>query len=202
MLIKNRQDAGILFEEASDGGAGAGNKEGEGAGGTPTLEQVQQRLAEAEKALKIANKEAKERREKLEAIDAAEKERKDKDLSELDQLRKKFEESERKTQELAQRQRESAIRHAVEMAATQNRFHDPQDAYRQADLSGIEVDDQGQVSGVDAAIKALVSKKPYLIKPEAGGSDINAAARGRATAPTIDEVVERKRKTDDMYIPF
>jgi len=202
MPIRNLWRDAILFDNEGAGGSGDDSGNEQGGSETQTPEQLKAELEQVRKALKLANKEAQDRRKRLDEIDAAEKERQTKDLSELDQLRKKFEESERKAQELAQRQRESAIRHAVEMAATNSRFHDPLDAYRQADLSGIEVDDQGTVSGVDAAIKALVSKKPYLIKPESGGGDINASARGRSTAPSIDEVVAQKRATDPMYIPF
>ncbi len=57
----------------------------------------------------------------------------------------------------------ATIRHAVEMAAIEMQFIDPSDAYALSDLSEVTVED-GKVTGVDEALKALKKAKPHLVR--------------------------------------
>lgn len=145
-------------------------------------------------ALRKANREAAANRKRLEELEQAEQDRQQAELSEAERWKKKAEETERQLAEVTSRQRQLAIRHAVEMAAQRMNFHDAADALSLADLSSVEVADDGSISGVDEALKALAKAKPHLIKSQAGSApDINGNDRGRSRAPTNDELVQRKR---------
>ncbi len=61
------------------------------------------------------------------------------------------------------------IRHAVEIAAAGMDFQSPADAFDLADLTGVEITDDGEVTGVKEALEALVKAKPYLVKAQTGG---------------------------------
>jgi len=64
--------------------------------------------------------------------------------------------------------RRSAIQAAVIAAAARAGIADPEDAVRLADLEGVEIDEDGTVSGADEAVAALVEAKPYLRGEQAG----------------------------------
>ena len=170
-----------------------------GTGATPTAAEVEQLRA----ALKAANKEAAERRKKLDALEAAEAKRKEDELSEVEKADKRAKDAETKAQQLEQRWRDGMLRSAVTLAATQAQFYDPEDAYRLADLSSLTVNDDGTVTGVEDALKALVKAKPHLVKTttNAPPPDVNAQNRGRTTVPTTDELVAAKLRSGN-YVPI
>ena len=75
-----------------------------------------------------------------------------------------------------------------EVAAQELVFADPQaadDAFRLLDLGGVEIDDDGQVVGMDAAIKSLHDTRAYLFsQPQPIGAGINASdGRGPGAPP-------------------
>lgn len=152
-------------------------------GETPTLEQLTAELTRTREALKKANSEAAERRVKLQEIEEQEAERAKAEMSEIEKAQAEAKEAADALAQLKESTRSSAIRHAVEMAAAKANFTDPSDAYKLADLSSVDVGDDGTVAGVDEAIKALAESKPYMVKSErAPLSDINASKRGKQTA--------------------
>lgn len=84
-----------------------------------------------------------------------------------DAVAKETERAAKATQErdVAQAQvSETLKRTAVLMAATMAGFNDPSDAWTFIDKTTIALDDKGNASGVDGAIKTLIEKRPYLIK--------------------------------------
>lgn len=60
--------------------------------------------------------------------------------------------------------READLKSVLVSAASKAGFLDPMDAYAMLDKSAITIGDDGTVSGVEDAIKALVEAKPYLLK--------------------------------------
>jgi len=201
MLNTNRWRDAITHEQATDGGAGTGNDgANSGNAGEMSAEQLKAELERIRGALKLANSESAARRKKLDEIEAAETKRKEQDLTEAQKVAKRAEEAEAKAKDLEQRYRTTTIRHAVEIAAVKLEFADPSDAYLLADLTGVELDDAGKVQGVDKVLKALAAAKPHLIKRQQAG-DINAQNRGGAQAPTVDELVQRKRASGE-YMPL
>lgn len=84
---------------------------------------------------------------------------------------------------------ELTVSQALYLQAVRMGFHDPEDAVRLADKSGLTVEDD-KVKGVEDVLKALATAKPHLVKGRATGdaaasggvpaSDMNAAIRQRA----------------------
>ena len=190
-------DATMMMLAADAGGSGGGDGEGasdESGGETPTAEALAAKVAELQKALKAANREAAERRVKLQEVEDADKKRKEQEQSEVQRAQAKAAEAEQKLAKALADVQTRTIRHAVEMAAGRLNFHDPADAYALADLVDVQVADDGKVTGVEEALKALAKSKPHLVKLATTGGDINAGSRGSSRAPTVDELAAQKRR--------
>lgn len=173
--------------------------QGDGQGGTDVSAAEVERLRAA---LKAANAEAAERRVKLKELEEAETKRREAEMSEVEKAQKQAQEMKAEAERLQGELRNTQIRHAVEVAAVGMQFHAPADALSLADLSQVQIGDDGTVTGVEDALKALVKARPYLVKPSTpAGSDINAGSRGRQRAPSNDELVARKRASG-AYVPL
>jgi len=127
--------------------------------------------AELEKtraALKAANAESAARRKKLETYERSESRSKsgvDEAFDEeLARLKGELAAARTEAEQAQATARATAIRHAVETAAAALHFQDPADALTLADLTAVQVDDKGAVSGAAEAVKALADKRPYLLK--------------------------------------
>lgn len=85
------------------------------------------------------------------------------------------------------RLQELQIQIAVERAATKAGIVDSDAAYKLIDRSKVKVNNEGQVEGIDEAIKSLVESKPYLIGKGGSASTIgagsNPAEPGQKTHP-------------------
>lgn len=183
---------------------GAGGQDGKtpnGENGQPTAEQLAAELASLRAALKAANAESMTRRKKLDELEAAEEERKAAQLSEVEKAKKAQADAEARARATEERLRTAAIRNAVVLAASKANFYDPEDAFRLADLATVQVADDGAVTGVDDAIKALAKAKAHLVKVASGGGEINSTAAGRQTRPSADELVRQKRASG-TYTPI
>jgi hypothetical protein len=96
---------------------------------------------------------------------------------------------------------ERIVRSEVKAAAA-GKLNDPSDALRLLDLSGFEVDADGNVDEdeIAEAIEDLISKKPYLAAAQGGrrfqgGAD--GGARKEQKPPTLDErITEAQAKGD------
>ena len=152
-----------------------------------TVEQLRARL-------KRVNDESAARRHRIEELEAAEAQRKKDEMTEAERLKTEAEEAKAALENERTRQRERNIRHAVEMAAATMGFHDPRDAVVQADLSGVEIADDGGVRNVESALNALKKQKPYLLKT-GGDSNTNAGDGGTDEGISYDELKQRKEKS-------
>ena len=135
--------------------------------------------AELEKtraALKAANAESAARRKKLEAFEAFDEE--------LGRLKGELAAARAETEAVKATARNTAIRHAVEIAAGSLNFQDPADALTLADLSTVQVADDGAVTGAAEAVKALADKRPYLLKP--AGDALGTPRRATAQKPPAE----------------
>ncbi len=109
-------------------------------------------------------------RRRMQAADKA-KSKAEKALREK-QLAEKGELDRAKTETADAVKAKEGLEHAVEQLRLHNAFlssnaytwHDPEDALRLADLSDVEIDDDGKVHGLEEAIKKLATKKPHLLK--------------------------------------
>lgn len=189
------EDAGGM---PNNGGQDGGTP---GAGEQPTAEQLMAELASLRAALKAANAESMTRRKRLDELEAADEERKAAQLSEVEKAKKAQADAEAKARAADDRLRTAAIRNAVVLEASKVSFFDPEDAFRLADLGGVQVADDGTVTGVADALKALMKAKPHLVRAATTTVDINAAAAGRQTRPSADDLVRQKRASGS-YTPI
>ena len=140
--------------------------DGQGPQGTTEASQLD---ADAlAKELKAVRKEAAAYRTKLRQAEEDAETRKRAEMTELERLKADLEaERQARTEAEEQRQRQIA-RTQVIAAAARLGFNDPEDAIRMLDQSTLEVDDAGNIDGLDDALSALVKSKPYLIKSTTG----------------------------------
>ena len=147
-----------MSEETKTGGMSDGSQDGgmpNGDGGQPTAAELAAELERVKAALKTANSESASRRKRLEELEAAEAERTAAQLSEVEKAKKLAADAEVKAQAAEERLRTAMVRNAVVVAASKLNFHDPEDAFRLADLGDAQVGDDGKVTGVEDALKAL-----------------------------------------------
>lgn len=74
------------------------------------------------------------------------------------------------------------VRSAVVSAAAKAGFVDPDDAFALVDHGALDISEDGSVTGVDDAIRAIAKAKPYLVRPKATSS--TAAPAGGPQAPS------------------
>lgn len=95
---------------------------------------------------------------------------------------------------LASTLQDERIRYAVAITASGLHFRDPQDAFQMIDLATVEIDDDGKVQGVKAALEALAKAKPYLLEPEDDtGADLGSPPSGKRRSG-------RKSKLDEAAL--
>lgn len=159
-----------------------------------SLDEAMALLSEYKTQLKRVNSESAERRRKLASLEEAEVKRQQAEMSELDKLKVKLAETDDLYQQTLNDLTKLRIRHAVEMSASRLGFHRPEDAHQLMDWAGVEVDEEGNVKGIEEALKALVKERPYLIHQQQVAPDLNAQQRGAGGTRSQEEIVQRKRQ--------
>jgi len=138
--------------------------------------QLAAELEKTRAALKAANAESAARRKKLEAFEAFD--------DELTRVKTELAQAKADAEQTKAAARAAAIRHAVEAAAGSLSFQDPADALTLADLSTVQVAEDGAVTGAAEAVKALADKRPYLLKP--AGDALGTPRRQPAKTPPAE----------------
>jgi hypothetical protein len=146
-----------------------------------TLEELQAENVRIAAALTKANKEAEARRKKLDAIEAAEAARQQAAMTETDRLKAELEAERAKSAQADERARQTLIRAAFVSEAAKAGAAYPEDVHRLADLSGVDVDESGAVTGVTEAVKSLVDagRIPMAGKTPAPNLDGGAGGNDR-----------------------
>lgn len=122
---------------------------------------------------------------------ALEKEKADKakaDMTEVERLKADAEEAKAAREQDKAALVDAKVQNAF-LANTSSVWADPEDAYlvlRTHFMDGVEVDDKGKVSGMDAAIKAMAKKKPHLVKSEASSEATGSGHNGRRKGEETD----------------
>lgn len=173
----------------------------------PDAGALQEELDKARKALKEANREAAERRKKLEQYEREESERKQAEMTELDRLRAQVEEANKAAESARTESRNTLIRAAfVSEAAKQGALY-PDDVFRLADASGVEVLDDGAVTGVAEAVKALVDAgrvplagKIPAPKLDGGAGSNERPGQGPKLTPLETELAQKMGLSAEQYL--
>jgi len=122
-------------------------------------------------------------------------------LSELEKATKERDELAKKAEALADRVKQQALENAF-LAAKGVDWADAEDAYtvlQKKFMDGVEVDEDGKVTGMAEAVKAMVKQKPHLVKSTDGVVTPSSEATGQTPVkrkgekPTADRESLRKR---------
>ena len=126
------------------------------------------------------------------------KEYEDKDKSDVDRATGEAAELKKTNEALAGTNRKLALQLAFSLDRKYD-WHDGAAALRLLDLDGVEIDEDGEVTGMTEAIKTLATKHPYLVKPKddggpgSGSTGSGQPPNGRKTKQgTQREVLEKK----------
>jgi len=139
-------------------------------------------------AVKKANHEAAKYRKRVEAYEIAEAERAAAALTELEKAQKAATDAQAERDAMIAQIEKATIKHEVEMTAARLDFIDPSDAYALANLSDVAVED-GNVTGVDEALKKLKKAKPHLVKQ---APNPNTDSQKHNTAAEADEATKQR----------
>ncbi len=184
-------------ETTTEGDAGEtqAEQEQEKQSGEPTREALQAELASAQTALKRVNAESAKRRKQLEAHEKEKAEREKAELSEVEKAQGLAQEWEEKHKTLTEKLSAAQMRQAFyDEADTQKlSFVNAQakkDAFTLADTSGVATDED-EMTGMDAAIKALTKSHPHLFGTAQAAANVNATdTGGGAGKATEDQLIE------------
>ncbi|MCG5252616.1 scaffolding protein [Brevibacillus agri] len=147
---------------------------------------------------------------KAEEYEKAEAERKKAEMTAQERLEAEKAEAQRKAQEAeenAQRALASAnqrlIKSEFKLLAKEAgiRADALEDAFRLADVSGVSVDEDGNVDGVKAVVEALIANKPYLVEqPKKDPKPIGGPTGYSATdeMKTLEAQLEAAKKKRDF----
>jgi len=111
-------------------------------------------------------------------------EREDAEKSELEKLQGALSTAQAEREELAGRLQDTLLRTAIEREAAKANFHDPAVAFALVDLTEVEIDENGDVTGADKAVKALAKAQSYLVKT--ADKPETDADRGKTTKAITD----------------
>lgn len=145
----------------------------------------------------------------LEQLRQAEEERKRAEMSELDRYKVDLEKAlnerqtfEQELEKLRESVKQERIKNAFITAATSANIAYIDDAFRLADLSAVTIDEDGNVVGIEDAIKTLVEHKPFLLaqakkEPRPIGESTNAKSdkSDKSAEQLLREAAEKARRT-------
>lgn len=151
-----------------------------------------------------------ELKKKAEEYEKAEDERKKAEMTAQERLEAEKAEAQRKAQEAeeaAQRAMTAAnqrlVKSEFKLLAKEAgiRADALEDAFKLADVSGVTVDEDGNVDGVKAVIESLIAGKPYLVEqakkePKIVGAPSNPAPEGEVK--TLEAQLEDAKKKKDF----
>lgn len=173
---------------------------------TETLEKIKAENARIAAALSKANKEAEHSRKKAAALEAEKTAKEQAEMTELERLRAELEAERAKVAQAEERKRQSDIRRAFVDEASKQGAAYPDDVYRLADLSGVDVDEDGKVAGVAEAVKALVESGRIPMSGKAPAPNLDGGAGGgdrskaKVTLTTDELEIARKMNiTPEKY---
>jgi hypothetical protein len=145
-----------------------------------------------------------------ERLKKAEEERKQAEMTELERLQAKLAELEKQAQEAEQAKAQTLeaankrlIKSEFKVLAKELgvRSEALEDAFVLADLSAVEVDEDGNVKGVKEAVEALKKAKPYLFggneyaDPTPGNNETKRADSKESMKRKLQELAEKARKS-------
>lgn len=163
--------SGAGTNPGNDGGTDSGSKGANAQSGDnqPDAEKLKADLDTYRDRMRAADQRAAK-------FEAELKQLRDKDLPEADKLKRDFEEAQKQAEQLQTANKELALQVAFLKDNTYT-WHNPERALKLVDLTQVEIQADGSVSGLKDALKGLATSDPYLVKqevespkPEPGGT--------------------------------
>jgi len=127
----------------------------------------------------------------IESLRSVEQQRKESELTEAERWKKKAEQAEELLKSSADKMRQQTLKHRFEALASKAGALDVEDAFRLADLSSVEVDEDGNVTGLDDVIATLRKTKKYLFgqsTPAAPGGNPPTGSPGQITPERLRQM--------------
>lgn len=198
LLLDDGGGTGGEGDGDGSGGDGSGG-DGGGDGGDPpkSFTQadvdriVQERLSRAKLRPPTDYEDLKAKAAKLDELEAANK-------TELERAQEAQRKADERAEAAERRSQEISRRHAIEREAAKQKAADPDDVFAVLQTSAkyrdmVTMDDDGQVTGVEDAIKAILTDKPHLVgkvSTPAGDGDGGSRGGGGAEKPkTLEDAV-------------
>jgi hypothetical protein len=153
-------------------------------------EKERKRKAKANKDTERQRRINKKLQDDLDAANKRLKEVDDKDKDEVTRLTEAATEANEKLEKAEARAQELALHNAF-LSDNSITWHDPQTALALVDLSDVEIDEDGEVEGLEEALKDLAKKKPFLVKTTSDDDDEDEDPKKR----TSTGQPPKKRKT-------
>jgi hypothetical protein len=147
-------------------------------------------LEKLRKALAETNRENAKRRKQLEAYEQAEAQRKQESMSELEKAQAALAELEKRATDAERGRKQALLEKAVIAKAGALRFNNAEDAIRFLDPEKLEIGDDGQVIGLEDALKAIAKDRPYLLQQP---GQVGATNPGRGQVEGETDAQKRAR---------
>jgi hypothetical protein len=172
-------------------------------GKTFTQAELDEILAKRLKREKEKQAETDAKLKRLEEFEKAEEERKKAAMTEAEKLKAEKEEADKKAQEAADQAKKAQetanqriINTEIRSIARSMNANDPNDVLALLDKSGIEMDDEGNVKGVEDVVKALKEAKPWMFKVAIGA---DASGGGNPPShPNVNELSAKEKELADL----
>jgi hypothetical protein len=170
---------------------------------TFTQAELDEILAKRLKREKEKQSETDARLKRLEELEKAEEDRKKAAMSEAERLNAEKEEATKKAAEAteaAKKAQESAnqriLNTEIKSVARSLNANDPSDVLALLNKEGIEIDDSGDVKGVEEAVKALKEAKPWMFKQVVGADA--AGGSNPSKNPSANELTAKEKELEEL----
>lgn len=193
---------GASSDDPSDGGdgdpddkadpeGGGGDEGGDGSDKGDPQAKIDALNDEKDRHVKRRQEAEKERDDLKKRIDELE----GKDKSELEKATKRMTELESENKALTETLRETRLENAF-LTDNTYQWHNPRRALSLADLSDVEIDGDGTVSGLKKALDSLAKSDAYLLKKEEDGDEDDEDKKPPTTASTTGGSKRSKDKAN------
>lgn len=143
-----------------------------------------------------------EKAKRLAELEKAEEERKKAAMTEAERLKAEKEEAAKKAEEAAEQAKQAQekanqriISTEIKSIARALNAYNPADVLALLDKTGIEIDDEGNVQGVEDAVKALKEVKPWMFKRPVGADA--SSGSNPAKNPPVNELSAKEKELEE-----
>lgn len=170
---------------------------------TFTQEELNEIVAKRVERERKKQAELDEKLKRLEALEKADEERRKAEMTEAERLKAEKEEAAKKAEEAAEQVKKAQetanqriVNTEIRSVARALNANDPNDVLALLDKSIVEIDDDGNVKGVEEAVKALKEAKPWMFKQAIGADALGGG--NPAKSPSISELTELENELEKV----